>query len=166
MEDFELQTSSRRNQPQRVKGPKRPMPYLIASYQIRIKWNLDCIWSEIWVQKYWRQVDKPIIRQIEQNVKDLSSHWRNPRIYSNFLVKNLQENMQKWMIEFKTRSLFIIDKRNWFTCQKYSQPMRRWHSQDKNWSQYEIFLLNTSPTSWLWWWRKSNKKMKQLLYRR
>jgi hypothetical protein len=27
----------------------------------------------------------------------------------------------------------------------------------------DLFILNTSPTLWPWWWRKSNKKMKQLL---
>jgi hypothetical protein len=52
LEDFELQTSLRRNQPQRVKGPKQPMTYIRfiisgqnkvksdsmnASYQVRIK---------------------------------------------------------------------------------------------------------------------------------
>jgi hypothetical protein len=47
--------------------------------------------------------------------------------------------MQKWTIRFKTWLVFIIGEKNWFTCHKYSQPMRRRHSQDKNWGQCVAF---------------------------
>jgi hypothetical protein len=72
--------------------------------------------------------------------------------------------MQKWMIKLKMWSLFIIGKRNWLTYHKYSQPMRWRDSQDKNWSQHVICLYWTPPQP-VTFWRKSNKKMKQLLCR-
>jgi hypothetical protein len=41
-------------------------------------------------------------------------------------------------------SLFILGKRNWFTYQKYSHPMKQRHSKDKKkWSQHVMCLYWT-----------------------